>query len=97
MQIPSELNATGQRTHWLDHPDNVRKVWRGFLVVLALTVAIELVVPLHPHFEIEGWFGFHAAYGFLACAAMIIAAKGLALLLKRPDTYYEQDEEADDA
>lgn len=93
MKIPSELNATGQRTHWLDHPENVRKVWQGFLVVLALTVAAELLVTLHPHFTLEGVFGFHAAYGFIACAAMIIGAKALALVLKRPDTYYD---EADD-
>lgn len=79
--------------HWLDHPENVRKLWRGFLAVLALTVIAELSVHLHPHFEIEGLFGFHAWYGFIACAAMILVAKGLGLLLKRPDTYYDEDAE----
>jgi hypothetical protein len=76
---------------WLDQPANVKKLWRGFLVVLALTVVAELVVHLHPHFEIESLFGFAAWFGFGACAAMIAVAKGLALLLKRPDTYYDDD------
>lgn len=76
--------------HWLDVPGNVRLLWRGFLVVLALTVAAELVVSLHPHFEVEGIFGFNAWFGFGACAAMIVVAKALALLLKRPDTYYRR-------
>jgi hypothetical protein len=76
---------------WLDQPANVKKLWRGFLVVLALTVLAELVVHLHPHFEIEALFGFAAWFGFGACAAMIAVAKGLALLLKRPDTYYDDD------
>jgi hypothetical protein len=78
------------KPHWLDQPRNVKTLWRGFLVALALTVAAELVITLHPHFAIESVFGFGAWFGFAACAAMIVAAKGLALLLKRPDTYYSE-------
>ena len=74
--------------HWLDRPANVKRLWRGFLAVLVLTVAAEGLVQLHPHFEIESVFGFSAWFGFGACAAMIVVAKGLALLLKRPDSYY---------
>lgn len=80
------------KPHWLDSPRNVRLLWRGFLAVLAATVAAELVVHLHPHFDIDALFGFHAAYGFVACAAMIAVAKGLGLLLKRPDSYYDRDD-----
>jgi hypothetical protein len=74
--------------HWLDRPRNVKRLWRAFLAVLALLVLAELAVHLHPHFEIESIFGFSAWFGFAACVAMIVAAKGLALVLKRPDTYY---------
>ena len=76
--------------HWLDKPHNVRLLWRVFLAVLALTVLAEFVVVLHPHFAIETLFGFHAWFGFLACAALILVARALGLLLKRPDTYYER-------
>ncbi|MDP1900381.1 MAG: hypothetical protein Q8K96_07995 [Rubrivivax sp.] len=76
------------KPHWLDEPRNVKRLWRGFLVVLALTVLAEFVVHLHPYFEIESVFGFSAWFGFMACAAMIGVAKALALVLKRPDTYY---------
>ena len=75
--------------HWLDEPRNVKRLWRGFLGLLALTVLAELVVSLHPHFDIESLPAFHAAYGFLACAVMIAAAKAIGALLKRPDTHYE--------
>jgi hypothetical protein len=84
-----------ERTHWLDQPRNVKRLWRAFLVVLALTVLAEAVVQLHPHFAVESIFGFHAWFGFLACAAMIVVAKALALALKRPDSYYD-DEVRDD-
>jgi len=71
----------------------VKRLWRLFLVVLAATVLAEFAVQLHPHFEVEALFGFHAWYGFLACTAMILVAKGLGLLLKRSDTYYGADDE----
>jgi hypothetical protein len=76
--------------HWLDEPFNVRLLWRAFLAVLALAVLAELAVTRHPHFAVETLFGFHAWFGFLACAALIFAARALGLLLKRPDTYYER-------
>lgn len=86
-------SPANETPHWLDHPANVKRLYRGFQVVLALTVLAELVVHLHPHFSIEALFGFNAWFGFLACLAMIIVAKGLALVLKRPDTYYDQNDE----
>ncbi len=78
------------KRHWLDEPRNVARVWWGFLGVLAVTVAAEVFVPLHPHFAVERLFGFHAAFGLLACVALVVLAKGLGLVLKRPDTYYER-------
>jgi predicted membrane metal-binding protein len=66
--------------HWLARPSTIRLLWRGFIVVLVLTVLTE--------------FGFGAWFGFLACAVLILGAKALGALLKRPDGYY--DEPGDD-
>lgn len=92
---PSRTHPPGPR-HWLDEPRNVRRLWRGFLAMLALTLLAEFAVHLHPVFGIESVFGFHAWFGFAACLAMIVGAKVLALVLKRPDTYYAGDGERDD-
>lgn len=81
--------------HWLVRPATIRLLWRVFIAVLALTVAAEFLVAHHPHFGIESVPAFGAWYGFLACAGMIVFAKGLALFLKRPDTYYEGEEGRD--
>ena len=78
------------KPHWLDQPRNVKLLWRGFLVILVLTVLAEFLVDLHPNFEIESFFGFNAWFGFLVCVVMIVLAKALALVLKRSDTYYDQ-------
>ena len=77
---------------WLDQARNVRLLWRAFLGVLVATVLAEFLVRLHPHFEIESLFAFHAWYGFLACALMIMVARVLAILLKRRDSYYERSD-----
>ena len=81
------------RKHWLDEPQNVKRLWRGFLMVLAATVAAEFFIARHPHFDIDALPVFYAAFGFIACTAMIGAAKAIGVLLKRPDSYYRADDE----
>lgn len=76
--------------HWLARPSTVRLLWRVFIVVLALTVAAQVFFPPAPHFAVEALFAFNAAYGFLACAGMILFAKAIGVLLKRRDDYYEK-------
>ena len=75
--------------HWLTRPATIRKLWWGFGVVLALTVLAQFAIPIEGHFGIDRLFGFHAWYGFIACAAFILIAKAIGVLIKRPDTYYE--------
>lgn len=70
------------------HEKSIRRLWLGFGIVLAATVLAEFWIPHEPHFEIERLFAYSALYGFLSCAAMILAAKALGVLLKRPETYY---------
>ena len=67
----------------------IRRLWTGFIAVLALAVLAGFLVEPHPHFAIERLFAFNALYGFLACAALILVAKALGLVLKRRDTYYD--------
>jgi hypothetical protein len=75
--------------HWLVRPRTIRRLWQAFIAVLALTVLAEIAIEAHPHFAVERLFGFNALYGFLACAVLILVAKGIGIVLKRPDTYYD--------
>jgi hypothetical protein len=81
------------KSHWLDEPRHVKLLWRIFLGVLVFIVAVGALIPLHPYFEIESTFGFYAWFGFLACGVMIVVAKAMALLLRRPDTYYPEPDD----
>ena len=66
----------------------IRRLWQIFVAVLIATLLAQLAVEAHPHFAFEALFGFNALYGFFACAALILVAKGLGVLLKRDDDYY---------
>lgn len=78
-------------THWLARPATIRRLWMIFGCVLAVTVVAEIFVAHETHFGIDGTFAFHAWYGFIACVALIATAKLLGLVLKRPDSYYEEE------
>ena len=62
-----------------------------FAAVLALSVAAQFLFKVKGYFGPDGWFGFGAVYGFLACFAMVMFAKFLGLFLKRGEDYYRVD------
>ncbi|MBT8083228.1 MAG: hypothetical protein KJP08_00840 [Gammaproteobacteria bacterium] len=69
-------------------PTTIRKLWWGFSIVLALTVAAQFFIYVKGYFDVDGWFGFGALFGFLSCLAMVLFAKGLGFFLKRKEDYY---------
>lgn len=90
-QLPGHDQNPGQRPdsdHWLVRPKTIRLLWWLFGVILALTVAGQYFIHFHAYFEVDGWFGFYAAYGFATCVGMVVLAKLLGFVLKRPDDYY---------
>ncbi len=58
----------------------------GCLVLLI----INFFAPKHSHFSWEEWSGFYAAYGFVACVGLVLAAKHiLRRIVKRREDYYD--------
>ena len=78
--------------HWLTRPETIRWLWIGFGVILALTVIAQFAVKMKSSFGVDGSFGFGAWFGFVACVAMVLVAKALGWVLKRPEGYYGDDE-----
>jgi hypothetical protein len=64
-------------------------IWKTFIAVLVLTALAQFFIEVHPHFAVERFFAWNALYGFLACAVLILLAKGLGVLLKRRDDHYD--------
>lgn len=88
----NDRRPNDERKHWLVRPRTIHKLWWIFGIMLGTVVVAQVWIPVHPYFLADGWFGFNAAYGFLSCTAMVVFAKLLGYLLKRPFEYYYDDD-----
>ncbi len=87
------MTPNDNEQHWLVRPATIRKLWWGGCIVLALTVVAQLFIKVKGYFGVDDWLGFGAVYGFGCCLAMVLFAKALGFLLKRPENYYSQDDD----
>jgi hypothetical protein len=56
----------------------------------ALLVLADLVVHRHAEIGFDGWFSFYGLYGFVACIALVLAAKLLRRVVMRREDYYDR-------
>ncbi|MDQ2081308.1 hypothetical protein RA307_14075 [Xanthobacteraceae bacterium Astr-EGSB] len=85
---PQAEGTQPERTYWLDDPRNVDRVVWTVYGVCALLLVIDVVIHKHGPFAIEHLFGFYGIFGFVACVGLVLAAKGLRVILARPEDYY---------
>lgn len=76
---------------WLVRPSSIRLMWRGGIALLIVFTLVDILAIAHPHFGVDGTFGFYSWFGLATCAAMVLIGKGLGLFLARPDRYYENE------
>lgn len=81
--------AKSEKRYWLDDTRNVNKVVYAVYAICGLLLVIDPLIHKHGPFAIEHWFGFYGIYGFVACVALVLAAKELRRLLMRPEDYYD--------
>jgi hypothetical protein len=79
-----------ERERWLDDTRNVTLLHRGLWAVGIVLVLLDAVVHRHEDLDFAATPAFYAAYGFFACVLLVLAAKALRRVLKRPEGYYER-------
>lgn len=91
--MTDEAKRPERETHdderWLDRPGHVDLLVRLLVGVSALTVVADLFYHKHGEYGFQESIGFDAIYGFVSCVGLVLAAKGLRLLLMRREDYYE--------
>lgn len=81
--------AQKDRQYLFDKPQNLRRLFSAYYPWLGLLLLAELGVHRHSIFPWEEWPGFYAAFGFVACVALVLAAKYvLRPLVMRKEDYY---------
>ncbi len=88
-----------KKRDWLDRPENIQKVIRGFYLVCALVVVGDLLHQWfgHRHQQgpdalatLEAIPGFYAFYGLVACTVLVLLAKYvLRPAVMRDEDYYD--------
>lgn len=80
-----------KRKYFFDDPRNVKKFLLSFYISLVLLVIIDFFIPKHPYFPFEEFPSFYATFGFVACVALVLAAKFiLRPIVKRKEGYYDK-------
>jgi len=83
--------------HWLVRETTIRKLWILLYIFLSVSVIVEFFVSHHERFGthgIDSSIGFSAWFGFISCLLMVVFAKLLGLLIKRPDDFYTSEEQS---
>jgi hypothetical protein len=76
--------------HWLVRHSTIALLWILFIAILVSTTLLDALVVHNSYFGIDGTFGFGAWFGFASCAVLVLFAKALGGVLKRPDRYYDR-------
>ena len=85
-----EVNEQDEKKYLFDNPGNKKILLRSLFYSLLVLLIIEFFIHKHPYFPWEAWPGFYAVYGFVACVALVVAAKYiLRPLVKRREDYYD--------
>ena len=71
--------------------------WRILAALLAVLIACEFFVHHHEYFGFDDTPGFYVLWGFIGSAGLVVLGNLLGKVLKRPENYYNDSEEQDDA
>jgi len=83
---------TNKEKHYLfDNPRNVKLLFRIYYSCLLLLLVLDFFLHKHAIFGWERWPEFYAVFGFVACVALVLAAKYiLRPMVKRRENYYDK-------
>ncbi|MBI4420386.1 MAG: hypothetical protein HY560_06130 [Gemmatimonadetes bacterium] len=65
-------------------------IYRVLIGVCFALVALGFAVAIEGHFWWEASAGFYGVYGFVSCVLLVVLARGVRRLLKRPEDYYDR-------
>ena len=84
----SKFPPLGKTLSWFTKTKNANNIFLGLALLCFLLFLADFTYHKHGHFHIEEIPGFYGAYGFFMFTALILVAKALRLLIKRPENYY---------
>ena len=81
-----------EKAYLFDNPRNVSRLLLGFYIICGGLFVADFIVHRHAIHPWEGFPGFYALYGFVACVVLVLIAKEMRKVLMRKEEYYDVDE-----
>ena len=89
---PQKLPWLGRKLLWLDNMKNVDRIVFGLYGLCALLFVADFMYKKKTYLDLEDFPGFYALYGFIMCAALVICARGMRVILMRSEDYYSPND-----
>jgi len=86
------IHPLARRLSFIEAASFPRRLTLAFAVVFLALAGVDLVHHRHALFTWEGFWGFHAWYGFAAFSFVVLMGWPLRRLLSRPEDYYDEDD-----
>ena len=86
------MSDNDQKSYLFDNPKNVKLVVRGLFGSCILLFLLDALLHRHVVHPWEGFFGFYAIYGFVACVLLVLLAKEMRKVVMRDEDYYEVED-----
>lgn len=81
---------------WVTAPKAGMFILWGLVASSIALIAADFFIPRHPHTEAESYLGFYGVYGFCAFAFVALMGWPLGRLLRRPENYYEDQDDGEE-
>ncbi|MEQ8265918.1 MAG: hypothetical protein RH982_01875 [Parvibaculum sp.] len=73
----------------IDKPRNATRLFHALIAVCVALGLADFLYHKHSYFPIEEYPAIYGLFGFVVYAVVIFLAKGLRVIVKRPEDYYE--------
>ena len=77
-----------EKIYFFDKPENIKRVLNVFYSLCVILVLADFVIHRHIGLVWENIPAFYAIYGFVACVALVVAAKLIRKVVMRKEDYY---------
>ena len=85
---PKTYPALGRALMWVDRPGNPTKIFYALIVLCIFLFLLDFTYTKHEKVAIADLPGFYGIFGFVMFTALILAAKALRTIIKRPEDFY---------
>ena len=91
MTSPDDMPWLSRKLLWVDKPGSSKRILIALGAICVMLALADFAYHKHAYFHVEEIPFIYAIYGFVSYASVIFLAKGLRLIIRRPEDYYAQD------